>query len=470
MYRVLICDDEPNVIKSIMASVSWKSLQLEVVATASNGSSALHLIATQEIDIVIADITMPEMNGLELCQQLYKNCPHIQIILISGHASFAYAQKAIQYGVLGYCLKPIEEMEISNYLHKAIVNLDRKNNYSEDFCDTLISAIEDHDDVKIQHILAQKGINPQHLYISASVGSHSVVLDDPAIVLPIGKKSYYYITDIPVSTESLALIKEEGSILGFCSNIHPFTVKDIEKYFHKTLISAYGFFIDPIQRIKQIDKREIFNDTKLLAESYHTLNNKNVKVLRDVLFDFEDSHHVSIAFALKLCNLIFSHGTSTHDENEDKYIYHFDQLVDEYINFDNLIATLVESYSLDHVHECINMESSNLHFLNILKYINHNYANDISLKTIADALFLNSNYVSQMFKKEAGTTYTKYLINLRIDKAKELLTTTKLPISDICNQIGFNDYFYFLKTFKRITGVSPSKYIEFLETQVTIQP
>ena len=106
----------------------------------------------------------------------------------------------------------------------------------------------------------------------------------------------------------------------------------------------------------------------------------------------------------------------------------------------------------------VSFESDNLHFLQIIRYIHSHYREDLSLGSLAEVMHLNASYVSQLFSRESGTTYRKYLTELRIEKAKELLTTTNLSLSEVSEQVGFNDYFYFLKTFKKLTGISPGKY------------
>lgn len=93
-----------------------------------------------------------------------------------------------------------------------------------------------------------------------------------------------------------------------------------------------------------------------------------------------------------------------------------------------------------------------------MKYINSCYTENITLKDVANVVNLNPNYISQVFKKTTGTTFSHYLTNLRIDTAKKLLTTTNSSINDVSIQAGFNDYFYFLKTFKKYTGKTPSEF------------
>ncbi|WP_313134672.1 helix-turn-helix transcriptional regulator [Anaerocolumna sp.] len=100
----------------------------------------------------------------------------------------------------------------------------------------------------------------------------------------------------------------------------------------------------------------------------------------------------------------------------------------------------------------------NIHYWNIIEYINENYNKDISLKTIASYSHLNPGYISQLFKKESGINFNKYLTDLRINKAKELLQERNLTIEEIATKIGYHDYFYFLKIFKKNVNKTPSEY------------
>ena len=107
MFRVLIADDESSVVQSMLFSMPWEELDMEVAGTASDGTAAMEIAKKEHIDIAILDIRMPGINGLELCERLRQMDEHIQLIISSGYAEFAYAEKAIQYGVVGYCLKPL---------------------------------------------------------------------------------------------------------------------------------------------------------------------------------------------------------------------------------------------------------------------------------------------------------------------------------------------------------------------------
>lgn len=94
----------------------------------------------------------------------------------------------------------------------------------------------------------------------------------------------------------------------------------------------------------------------------------------------------------------------------------------------------------------------------MMRYIDTHYDRRLSLSDLAKEMNLNANYLSQVFKKETGKTFLKYITGLRIEKAKELLDSGDYSISDTAAALGFNDYFYFLKTFKRVTGLTPKQY------------
>ena len=94
----------------------------------------------------------------------------------------------------------------------------------------------------------------------------------------------------------------------------------------------------------------------------------------------------------------------------------------------------------------------------MIKYIDLHLTEDCSLQQLAREMNMTANYLGQVFKRETGKPYTQYITELRIDRAKSLLLSGDMSISDISNALGFNDYFYFLKTFKRVTGVTPKQY------------
>lgn len=457
MIKVLIADDEPSVVRSLQASIDWKALNMEVAGAASNGTDAIALLAEGFFDIAILDIRMPGCSGLDICRQLHEKNSGIQIIIISGYAEFSYAQKAIGYGVIGYCLKPVECSELSALLRRAAFNLTRKSTFSDTY-DNLLDAIDSNNADLLPALISSFGLDSHTLYVAVSTGDSMLPLSEGMhLTLRLGRRQYAYLFREEPSflISGPSLIPEKFSGLGlFPKSIDCQQLKE-------TLIDctamAYQFFIDPECRICQ--KLDNSLDSLILSELSRDISFSNREKVISLLAEIQDGYHLrfNIRSALQLGNIIISSDLFPFEKN-DYYIYGFDQLVSEYRTFHRMLDRLAGLLKETGQAETAKSTISNSSFLKLLKYVNSHYTKDISLSETASVLNMNPNYVSQMLKKETGVTFTHYITDLRITEAKKQLRTTQQPISDIASNVGFNDYFYFLKTFKRVTGKTPSQY------------
>ena len=120
MLKVLIADDEEKICQLIEKLIDWKTLGLSVAAVALNGIDAISKITEHKPDIVITDIRMPGIDGMELIERTKRICPDTEVIIISGYRHFEYAQTAIRYGVRNYLLKPIHKKELIDALQKCV--------------------------------------------------------------------------------------------------------------------------------------------------------------------------------------------------------------------------------------------------------------------------------------------------------------------------------------------------------------
>ena len=128
MYKVLVVEDEEIIRRGLIRSVDWNKHGLELMGEASNGKEALSLIAKTFPDIIILDINMPVMDGIELLERLPSHT--YSIIILSGHSEFEYAQQAIKHGVVDYLLKPVDQSKLLGSLEKAKRNVEYMNNVS----------------------------------------------------------------------------------------------------------------------------------------------------------------------------------------------------------------------------------------------------------------------------------------------------------------------------------------------------
>lgn len=456
MYNVLIVDDEKYVIKSLELSVSWEQLNLHLSATASTADEALRILQEQTIDIIITDIQMPGLSGLALTEKIHAINPNIQIIIISGFANFSYAQEAMKYGVTGYCLKPLDYEEITGYLRGASSRLQNRLKQA----DTIIEYLDETDTQHLDLFLQENGLCPDSFYVCTSIALPCLFpQSDTVVTIKLGKCKYAYLSSAPflMSFDSIIRNATVPGGIGICNN--PICSAILKRSINDCYLKSYQYFIAGHATVyRELPQHHYFDYLSKLA-TY--IKGGFVSEIRTIFsqirsLPFEDNY--TIPFAFNLYNLVLSSQYFTSSMDLDTYSLNYDQMIAEYITFDTMLSSLlvsieeaiIEPFTAD------NRVSSN--FLTIIKYINEHYTQNLSLQNIGDALHMNPNYISQLFKKETNTTYIKYVTNLRIEFAKTLLDSTELSVNEICEKIGFNDYFYFLKSFKKAVGVSPTQY------------
>lgn len=455
MYKVLIADDESSVRESLLLSISWNEFDMEVVGCASTGKEALEIASREKIDIAILDIRMPGINGLEVCANLRKMKENIQLIIISGYAEFSYAERAMEFGVLGYCLKPLDYDKVKKLLVKAAGILERERNVGKilNFAD----AIEQSDEATLRELLVRAQLNPEQFYLCVSIGDAPCTLDGKGISVLMGRKFFAYFTEKQISKTRMQQ-GIENKILGIGYEKNPISVHKLKEELQSCKIRAYQFFVKDGPCICAEENPE--RSSEILTQITEKLNQKDWTGLYEKLYELRMSQNrdYDITFCMKLNNRIYSSKVFS-DVEADYYMYDFSQLVSEYHQYSNMLEHL-EQTVMNIGESKSAKEYSNSSFMKLLSWIQKNYKNEISLTQAAEQMHMNPNYVSRMFKKEAGTTFVHYVTQLRMEEAARLLTTTNQPVVDIAIAVGFNDYFYFLKLFKKYSNKTPSQYRE----------
>lgn len=463
MYQVLLVDDEPSITASLQKSIDWAAHKCTVAAIATNGLQALSLLRHEQIDIVITDIRMQQMSGLELCQILYTQYPRIQIIVISGYAEFSYAQKAIRYGILGYCLKPLEYGEINSYLNRAVSRLEAASKiYSQD---DLLHALLDEDTVLLSSFLKASGNYHDMWYCSVFSGICPPDTEDSsAVLVRLGKKQYGCFSPQPAAPSVISkfLSMPENRCAGLSPV--PVTLDKLPSCMKECQIRALQYFIQPDRTVCT----ELFEGESqaLLSQISSCLSAANSGQLIHVLEEIRlaitqksspQGNSFSVRTAMRLNNMICSSALYNSWE-DDYYLYSVTQMLERYQNFSVLLDTLCRLILEPNAPFSEGKELSNGNFIRMIEFLNQNYAQDISTNDLAQYMHLNPGYLSKIFKRETGTTVTKYITSLRILKSKQMLDSGNYSISEIAAATGFNDYFYFLKTFKKVTGLTPKQY------------
>lgn len=458
MLKVLLADDEARALRHLERGIPWDQLGLTVCAAVSNGKEALDYIERHPVDILITDIRMPGMDGLELCRHIREIHRDMHIILLTGYADFEYARRGITLQVTDYCLKPIDIAQLSETLHRIATNrYDRGSGYK----DTLLDLIEKGDSHETENAFTGLGFRGRGLYVAGSIGVHNIEKQlGAALSCKVGKHKYLYFSQKPLNQEAAAKIiafaKGRGGI-GLMPEPVPYSrlSHDIDD----VLVMTYQFFVNGVPTLcdRLIDgplTQDIFrqfhdkkNDPACLKAWLLELSQANCSLL------------FNIRTALRFFNQVLLCPALQNGGSEESYLYGFEQMAADYSCLTEVLTELGSAVCGDTKEPQPGFDGPDS-FLAIMKYLNDNFQQDISLKRISENLHLNPSYISQLVKSETGVNYTQYVTELRIGKAKELLKTTRLSLAEISEAVGFNDYFYFIKRFKRETGVTPGKFLQ----------
>ena len=453
MYQVLLADDEPSVTDALSRSIDWAGMGLEVAAVVRNGAEAIQCLQTMPIDIVITDIRMANIDGLSLCQKIAAMGRNVQTIIISGFAEFSYAQKAINYGAIGYCLKPLEYDEIKRYLRRAVQRLSQ-NDEQPDY-DGLLEGLQDGEEEELTAAFSSFGLNADAYYAAVSVGREPYpVQSKQDIVLRLGYHQFAYFSLLPFSEARLNAFAQGEQVDGFSRTLDAQPVSALAQAIKSMNNSAFQFFFEPEKKIfpekledggaailKQITKAAALGDADQTLAYLERLRGA-------------DGKGFTLRSAWRLYGIISScQSFSAADEDISSPA----QLVFKFHDFSAMLTAL-QKCILEGPAEQREDALSNSSFIQMMSYINSHYEQGLTLNQLAKEMNLNANYLSQVFKKETGKTFMKYITELRIDKAKEMLDSGEYSVSQIASNLGFNDYFYFLKTFKRVVGLTTKQY------------
>jgi two-component system response regulator YesN len=486
MYTAIVIDDEPWVIKTLVDSVKWSDYQFEVIGTATDSRAGLDLVRRLKPNIVFIDIRMPDMNGLECMKQAKAEQLQTSFIVVSGFAEFSYAQKSMQLGAIGYCLKPIDEDEIGILLRKVKEELDARR---EAEMPALIDMILDDQNCSnsgIIDVLASKGVvlsedHPFHVVyflgtadrLLDGLSNHSVTLYHSyrkSILLvaenpEIPKRHQVLASQMsPFQAHFTAVMQKAGSKgVGISSLIRNYN--KLKAAIEEAELAAHQYFLSGMPCVHLVDEKAD-TDQSVLREIYPALQRRDMAELGR-LFDRCLELVRFGTFGLKQLLLLYHTvmTTVTHAgygrEDAVSYLIHdFEQLIERYGNAEELLKDMkrITIAYLGNMFTGKALEIRSDSFKGILNYMHAHYKEEITLLKLSEMFYINPNYISQLFIKYLGKPFTGHLAELRIQEACRKLRTGNSSIQDIATEVGIPDPYYFSKIFRKTTGSSPSEY------------
>lgn len=520
MYKLIIVDDEFDVRSRISQAIEKFDCGFEIVGTYENGLDAYDGVNQFAPDLVITDIRMPFMTGIELIEKIRETKPLTKVIIITGFDEFDYAKQAIDLGVIGFLTKPITPDDLKVIVKKAKEDLDEEyyRNTSlanmEQFIKESLPIIRENDlhklinlsiiDEKFAKKLEYDGILLNYKYFAVCVSDidsdtakddvekHEINLLTVKKYVSEGLQNSFFHETFTKNDYVISIIKSNDEIttsqLEKCfeyaimkakhyadftlsvgiSKIYKFTrFKDMYKEAQKALeyrnamggseVYSYSNIDTQSSSVKIIDDSDYKNLT--YAIHFKSLDDINV-----VMQDFKNKlvqaeYRATYAFNISgILNSILKACDNFPMLYEENIDYHQKML--EFKTNDDLFNWF---YSLINKVQNINNDiiSDNIqkNLNKIIDYIDSHYTdNDLSLELLAEKVNISVSYISAILKKEKNTTFVKYLTTLRMEKAKELLKNPNLKIVDIAENIGFSEAYYFSHSFKKYQGVSPKEY------------
>jgi len=518
-YTILLVDDEDEVRKRIISKIH-PHYGFEVIGQAANGYDAIDLIERLKPDVVITDIRMPYVDGIQLARIINKEHPKTKVAFISGYDEFAYAKEAIELNVVSYLSKPITEEEVSHFLSKLKTRLDEEyqalfnqERLDEVYKENLPALIEN----QFNSLLHFSSIDDQDLQrfkifnIDLSVGYFTVgiiEIDAAADFLEIEYLRIFFLNLLKKKFDDYKNLYYINSGFGLVFIIHQLTldVKDLETRLYEVVLTKKQYSDIRVQ----IGVSETFDDFKRISSkvlqakkalSYSNYLNigtiiyyKDITSKKKIDLKLSKSEIDEMSYVIKFGSVkevddLFQNLLKDNDMSRDYLLnkqYYLVNLAHIFIEFANSLNVelddLIEGNFFDilsgftqlkdifkflktltfkcreiNIHK--SKTSANLVLDEALLYLNANYANpDITMDYVCDVLGISISYLSNLFKKILDTTFNKYLVKTRMEKAKELLKFSDGKIYEIANLVGYNDIYYFSYSFKKYTGHSPKEY------------
>ncbi|NLM10382.1 MAG: AraC family transcriptional regulator [Clostridiaceae bacterium] len=471
MYKVVIVDDEPWILKGLKKKVSEFACHFQVVGTAENAVDAFQKIKVYRPDIAIVDIVMPEISGLELIKRTINDNLSVLFIIITGFEDFKFAKQAISLGALEYILKPVKMCDLKNALYKAKILLDKQRDYHllkkniENI--KFMDSIDIKDAYDIQSYLHFNNVYGNYAAVSAiNRGDLEYSFNNCEVsALFCEPDRYTYFISFENFDDLLGRIRNSlnnGTSYAGISRVHKH-IEEIKKAFRESQVALYNCLLNQNTRIycyNQTESNERLQEIKhvlTVLSKESKLSRAAISSILDDLITFIDEGTVRAEDIEVIYDpLITVLREYFIDLNKEFYLPDFSSLIKKFYCIKDILRNTRETITRSHI--ALDDQFLNPLLQEVINYLEVNITRDITLKELAHTFHINESYLSQLFRKETGKTFTQLRNDLRIDLARQKLVSTNLSISEICDMCGFNDYFHFNKVFKKATGVTPSSY------------
>lgn len=471
IYRVMIVDDESWVVESLKKGINWEEYGFQVVGWAFDGKEALDQVDTIKPDVIFTDIRMPVMSGLDLIKHMQQK-ESIKFVVVSGYAEFAYVQKALNYGVASYCLKPVDDVEVASVLKRLKRILDEKETAENT---VMLDLMEDRmgSGKALEIQMQEAGLKWDHergmrVITCLGDGNDVLSLDGKIFTFAIGLSRKGYIVPDTIYQNYMTKYGErlvEGTISIGVSSVF-YKGDQTDNAIQEALLSGNQSFFKIGKRIFEYNSSVDHAGIKqCLHDIEEAVSKKDAGTVQNRFEKLKKMFHTgdyNVRHASFVYNMVMYFVSEKPEIGDDDFIVHYEELLDLFNDAYEMIDFLAQSilgYLMSG--QGASRESSHHPMIEeIIQFVERNYFNDISLKDLSERFYVSPNYLCRIFKKATGKSLTTYITSLRIQYTCELLKNSKLPIHEISEKAGYENYFYFARIFKRTLSMTPSEFRE----------
>ncbi|MFC5651211.1 response regulator [Paenibacillus solisilvae] len=508
--RILIVDDEALIRDHLGGLLEWEAVHCTVVGKASNGLEALEMIQKTGPTLVITDIRMPAMNGLELAEHLRADHPHIHVMFISAYHDFEYAKQAMKLGVCDFITKPIripELLESVELLQQGVLRMNEDDRLEQEKLMALLLACEGEPD-EAAVLIRRRQVEDRQIQVALVEIDNAELLylsDRPLSLMVLREIVDHRLKDQPrlywtyLDRNGIIAVffEPDGSEFGTGSEplaIAGGLVTDVKE------ITGHSVSVGISRRLPSVLAiREGLWQSRQCLE-YRMLLGKGSIISFDALAQLEQGRvsreekaiveligHVRLAdqaqIAASLRGIYREMLASGMNKNviqqyAAEILSRTDALFEE-LHFPvdqerriqaqkslfgySILADLLQFLS-DYLGKAAESIAARSHpeqptvVKRVFDYLDKHCTEEISLLSLSRHLHINHSYLSRLIKKETGVNFRDLLWKYRIDKAKELMRRGEGKTFEIAYEVGFKDPSHFSQVFKRTVGVSPSGY------------
>lgn len=497
MIKAVLCDDDEIILHGLTAVVQWESLGIEIIGTAFDGKKGLELVRRHMPDLLLTDIRMPYIDGLQLIEEAKRLNPSLLTVVFSGYDDFEYARKAVRLGVLDYLSKPIDIDEMMQVLRAAVrkyqVNREEFHRKREealqniylngleetagiediiyDYCGVIAAEVSgSRIDLNRFHTAASE-LCSQGLYLLSKEERRCILAITAPSRISVELRCIYcadYLRkEVTKTAADVQLTTASSDILEGLKNLGQ-CCRQAAEAMELKYIKGENENLKYMERKADQEKADLnfFLETDLVSPVKYgdgILLNEKLDELKAKLLEAGVESYLYLQFLVGniYSNIIRELGAGGIyiEEVFIDPVGEYRQMIESstiHVAMDNL------SQNLKRICSFVSEQKSGRYSPPVYKamqYIQARFMDaGLSMDDVAEAVHLSAGHFSTIFKQEVGQTFTDYLIQIRMERAKELIMNSGIKVYEIAAMSGYDNVPYFSTAFKRYTGYSPSEF------------